>query len=163
MEFIAQQPFRQTLEQRYPVPARGYFWDALEHLPGYELHGRLSWRRLATASASATQLLRARPPFVLFTDRLAGWRGAPKGRRWSPVRVGTLAEAFAVIRERSHFHAGTRYVDNYYLCDRTLGWFMAFCHHDGWHLWLPKRAVTQRSWRRWRAQIGAGLAAPVRL
>jgi len=161
MEFIAHQPLRQRLKQRYPAPARGYFWDALEHLPGYELHGRLSWRRLATASESAAKLLRARPPFVLFTDRLAGWAQAPTRRRRSPIRFGSIAEALTVIRERSHFRDGTTYADNYYLCDRTLRWFMAFCHHDGWHLWLPRRAASRPSWRRWQTETGAGAVAPV--
>jgi hypothetical protein len=32
MKFIAQQPLRQTLKQRYRVPTQGYFWDASGHL-----------------------------------------------------------------------------------------------------------------------------------
>lgn len=162
MEFIAQQTLRQMLKQRYLVPGRGYFWDALEHLPSYELHGRLSWRRLTAASEAAAQLLRLRRPLVLFTDRIAGWRQVPDRRRRSPIRVGSLAEALTTIRERSRFRDGTTYEDNYYLCDRTVRWFMVFCHHDGWHLWLPKRAVTQRAWRRWQVRTGAGLVAPPR-
>jgi hypothetical protein len=160
MEFIASRPFERQLRQRYQPRAGGYFYDAFDHFSEYALHGRLSWRRIATASESAVKLLRARPPFVLFTDRLAGWSRAPKGRRRSPIRCNSLAEALTVLRERSYFLDGTTYVDNYYLCDRTLQWFMTFCHHDGWHLWLPIEARANRSWRRWAVDTGAAITDP---
>jgi hypothetical protein len=160
LDFVAQQAIRQMLKRRYPAPARGYFWDALAQLHMYELRGPLSWRRLAEALESAAELLPARPPFVLFTDRLAGWRRVPKQRRRSPIRVGSLAEGFAIIREHSHSRDGTTREDNYYLCDRSLRWFMAFCHHGGWHLCLPKRAATQRPWRRWRTRVQASAETP---
>ena len=156
MEFIACRPFQRRLKQRYQ-PRGGYLYDAFDHLTEYHLHGRLSWRRLATASESAVKLLRVRPPFVLFTDRIAGWSQAPKGRRRSPIRCGSIAEALTVIRDRSHFRDGTSYVDNYYLCDRSLHWFMTFCHHDGWHLWLPRSAAARPSWRRWQIDTCAAV------
>jgi hypothetical protein len=99
----------------------------------------------------------------LFTDRLAGWAQAPKGKRLSPIQCDSIAEALTIIRERSHFRDGTTYEDNYYLCDRTLQWFMAFCHHDGWHLWLPTKAAARRLWRRWQADTGAAVTRKPRL
>lgn len=161
MEFFAQQALKETLKRRYRAPGRGYFWDALSHLGGYELHGRLSWRRLDAASVAALKLLGARPPLVLFTDRIAGWRGVPERRRWSPIRFDSPEDALWAVRERSHFRDNTTYTDNYYLCDRTVRWFMVFCHHDGWHLWLPKKEAVRRSWRRWQVRVGAGWVAPV--
>lgn len=151
--FIAQRPLRLALEQRYGLPD-GYFWDALEHLPEYQLHGRLSWRRIAAISSSAIQLLRARSPFVLFTDHGAGWSQVPKQKRCSPAQFNSPDEASTFVRIKSHFRDGTSYEDNYYLCDSTLEWFICFCHHDGWHLWLPKRATLKAAWPRWQRKMG---------
>jgi hypothetical protein len=160
VKFIASRPFQRQLKQRYQPRAGCYFYDGFEQLAEYDLHGRLSWRRIATASESAITLLRARPPFVLFTDRLGGWSRVPKGRRRSPIRCNSIAEALAVIRERSYFRDGTSYADNYYLCDRTLHWFMVFCHEDGWHLWLPPKTAARPLWRRWQVDTGAAISRP---
>jgi hypothetical protein len=161
MRFVAQRALHETLKLRYRAPARSYFWDALGNLGSYELHGRLSWRRLDAASATALKLLGAKPPLVIFTDRMAGWRDVPKRRRWSPIRVDGPEDALQVVRQRSHFRDKTTYADNYYLCDRTARWFMVFCHHDGWHLWLPRKEGMRRSWGRWQVRVGAGWVAPV--
>lgn len=157
MQFIAQRLLRRKLKEQYPALAPGYFWDALVHLPSYALHGRLSWRRIAATSVSAVQLLPARPPFILFTDHIAGWSQVPKRRRWSPVQLGSLDEALTFIRTRSYFRDRTGYVDNYYLCDHTLQWFISFCHHNGWHLWLPRNIASKPSWHRWQAKNGCKL------
>jgi hypothetical protein len=157
MRFIAYRPFQRQLKQRYQPRSGCYFYDAFDQLAQYDLHGRLSWRRVASTSESAAKLLRAKPPFVLFTDRLAGWRQAPNGRRRSPIRCDSIAEALGVIRERSYFRDRTSYADNYYLCDRSLLWFMTFCHHDGWHLWLPTKAAASPLWRRWQVDTGAAI------
>jgi hypothetical protein len=111
------------------------------------------------ATTAAVQLLRARPPFILFTDHLAGWKKMKtqthKRRRWSPVELDSVDEALALIHTRSHFRDRTDYADNYYLCDQTLRWFICFCHHHGWHFWLPK-AMTQRpAWQDWQSAPGA--------
>jgi hypothetical protein len=76
------------------------------------------------------------PRFVLFTDRLAGWRSVSERRRKSPVWTEAVEEALVWVRTHSHFRDGTAYADNYYLCDRSLDWFVVFCHHDDWHLWV---------------------------
>lgn len=154
VRFIAQQPLRRALRQRYLVPTHAYFWDALDQLRHCYLHGRLSWRRIATLSESSVQLLAARPPFILFTDHMAGWLKAPKRRRWSPVQLGSVNEALTFIQTRSHFRDGTLYEDNYYLCDHTFRWFIAFCHHEGWHLWMPTSTASKPSWRRWQTRMG---------
>ena len=162
MRFITQQSLRRMLKERYPNVVQGYFWDTLEHLSEFDLHGRLSWRRIASTSISAVQLVRAQPPFVLFTDRIAGWLQAPKRRRWSPVRFDSLDEALTFICTRSHFCDGTAYEDNYYLCDGTLEWFIAFCHHDGWHLWLPRSIASRPSWREWQTKMDVKRFEPLK-
>jgi hypothetical protein len=69
-------------------------------------------------------------------------------------------EVLQLIREKSHFRDGTKYKDNYYVADARLRWFLCFCHHDGWHLWLPNGTVQKPAWRRWRRQTGARWVHP---
>jgi hypothetical protein len=93
------------------------------------------------------------PRFVLFTDGLAGWRSVPERRRKSPVSTEALDEALTWVRAHSHFRDGTTYEDNYYLCDQSLDWFVVFCHHDDWHLWVT-RSVSRRPSFRGLAKAG---------
>ena len=160
MGLVAQRILRARLRRLYVVREGGYFWDSLDSLGSFDLHGRVAWRRLEIAAESAVRLLRGRPPFVLFTDRFAGWREVPSRRRNTPIRVDSLVEALRMIREQSHFRDGTAYEDNYYVADVTLGWFLCFCHHDGWHLWLPAHLAKRPAWRQWRRRTGARWEQP---
>lgn len=155
MDFVAQRTLLALLRRHYVVPTQEYFCNRLGHLGSFDLHGRIAWWRLEAATEGAVAILNGRPPFVLFTDRLAGWRAVPPRRRNTPVRVGSLGEAIETIRERSHFRDGTTYKDNYYVTDATLAWFLCFCHHDDWHLWLPAHFAQRPAWRQWRRQTGA--------
>lgn len=161
MEFIAQQALRRDLKRRYKVPTRDYFWDALDHLGQFNLPARAAWRRLTDATASVIAALGGRPPFVLFTDRLAGWRDVAKRHRRSPVRSSSLEEALAFLQQRAHFRDPRAYEDNYYLCDRSLAWFIVFCHHGDWHLFVPPSVTQRQRFRRWQVQAGARPAKPV--
>jgi hypothetical protein len=148
MRFLTQTAVRSMLRRRYPAARPGcYFWDAFGELPSFQLSARTPFRRLAGVVESLVTTLDGAPPFVLFTDRHAGWRAVPKRRRRSPVSTQTLDEALVWVRARSRFRDGTTFADNYYLCDRSLDWFVVFCHHDDWHLWVTRGISRRRSFR----------------
>jgi hypothetical protein len=151
MELIAQRPLQQALKARYIVKNSGYFYNALDHLSTFDLSSRVSRLRLAEATRSAVRALAGRPPFTIFTDRLAGWRGANQ-RRWSPIQIMSADEALCVIKERAFFRDAEGFADNYYLCDRSLRWFVVFCHHGDWHIFVDLSVTRQRAFKSWRAQ-----------
>lgn len=160
MNFLAQRTLRARLRKNYVVREGQYFSDSLDSFGSFDLHGRVAWRRLEVATVSAVLVLRGRPPFVLFTDRLAGWRKVPPHRRNTPIQVDSLVEVFRTIREQSHFRDGTRYEDNYYVADARLSWFLCFCHHDGWHLWLPEDVAQRPAWWQWHRRTVARWEQP---
>jgi len=160
VDFLAQRTLRAKLREQYVVHKGRYFWDSLDHLGSFDLHGRVARRRLGAATESAVLLLRGRPPFVLFTDRGGGWRDVPRSRRRTPILLDSPAEALRVVWTQSHFRDGSKYEDNYYLADATLKWFVCFCHHDGWHLWLSEHLANRPAWRQWKRRSGAAWHRP---
>jgi len=154
LEFSPQKELLSKLRRLYVVE-RGYFYHSLCYLDEFDLHGRVSWKRFEEACLTAIPVLGAGPPFILFNDRIAGWRGVPRKRERSPIRSGSFVEALGIIRLMSHFRDGTTFADNYYIANRSMRWFMCFCHEAGWHLWIKTGLGSSLPWRRWRRQTGA--------
>jgi hypothetical protein len=160
MELIAQRRVQQALRTRCTVANSGYFYNSLDHLSSYDLSSRVSWLRLEDVTLSAIRALAGRSPFTIFTDRKAGWRGA-KHRRWSPIRITSAHEALCVIKERAFFRDPEGFADNYYLCDRSLRWFIVFCHHGDWHIFVDPSATRHSTFKSWRTRAAVGTRQPV--
>lgn len=155
MRFLPTRNFFKALRLAYPGPTEGYFWDALSELPHFVIGERVSRRRINVAALELIRMRRAKPPFYIFTDCLAGWRGVAERRRKAPAEFASVAEALDAITNHSHFRGGTSYADNYYLTDAEFSWFIVFCHHNDVHVMLHERAVKAKEFTLWAQRSGA--------
>lgn len=158
MQFVPSRPFFRALRSAYASKSEGYFWDALGALQEFVIGARVSRKRVEAAARTFVATTRSKPPYFIFTDRLAGWADVPERWRKSPAAFQSLDDVVNAIRRHSHFRGGTAYADNYYLTDSAFTWFFVFCHHDDVHVILPPPRARVKAVRAWLAATGATAA-----
>ncbi|MBA3964136.1 MAG: hypothetical protein H0X40_19870 [Chthoniobacterales bacterium] len=85
----------------------------------------------------------SRYPLFAFPDGLAGWRGAPKNHRHSPIALPDPESLSEVLREHIYFRDPKRYEDNYHVTDAAFCWIAVFCHHGDWHFFASPELIAR--------------------
>jgi hypothetical protein len=145
VRFLKKSDFLPRLRRRFPFDTDGYFYDGR--------CSRLAERRLSER-ASVPRLVRVTerhiassspPSLIAFNDQIAGWRGVPRNRRFSPLVLDPPFSVREFVKGHMCFRDPRRFEDNYYLTTPTFDWFINFCHHGDWHFYGPKSAALKLS------------------
>lgn len=127
-----------ALARRYHASfTSGYIYNDLRLLDR-RLSSRVGLARLFRVTTRVLETPEREPPFVLFNDAKAGWRGYSRRRKAAPIEAQSADDVRRLLTSRMFFRDRHRYADNYYVTDQTLGWFVVFCHENDWHLIAPR-------------------------
>ena len=140
MRFLNEQTVMRRVRAMYPFGKDGYFYDGkCGSLRSVRLSNRVGLKRILRVTLRYARHTGAEE-LIGFNDRIAGWRGVRKPKKFVPVQIAA-EELAAFVERRIHFRDPEDYADNYYFTNEQLGWFAVFCHEGDWHLFSRQRSA----------------------
>ncbi|MCX7002671.1 MAG: hypothetical protein NTV22_05280 [bacterium] len=152
---INRREFWQQLKMKHPCYDKYYWFTAALHdnadYAYYETKGDLSLESIACITKRVLRLIRAKYPLIMFPDVMCGWKNTERRNSSVPVRIDSIGQLRDIIDRHVYFRSDGG-IENYYITDANLKWFIVL-HHEGWWVFSAPWELGCRVEMAWNKRI----------
>ncbi len=138
--FIDRKKFWQLLVKEHPNYDK-YRWftgtliDNAEYAY-YQTEGHISLATIVSITRNALGFIRAKYPLVMFPDLMCGWKGTVRRNSSLPLCIHSIHDINDTLERHVYFRSKDG-IENYYITDSNLKWFIIIDHEGLWSFSAP--------------------------